>query len=268
VSESWTDGEGREFYSRRLASSADPLTAVSRALTSDVKTQIRRLGGNFMKSAQARHDAAALGLPDLSYYFAGRGGVLGDVDDDAIGTLFHFFPTELVRAHWQVTRERMSPRDVGLRYTETCRNWGRARLQGWPQVERLAELLEFIANAASTIGLPLFAAWHSVPLPDDGPGRVVQLAHVLREHRGGQHAIAVLAVLSRDDGAARARLLHWTEPFPPVTDEIRARRQAIEELTDDLAAPPYAVLDDAEAAELKCLLDAAYRTAVVSPGTA
>lgn len=246
-------------------------TASGRVLAVDVKTQVRRLGGNYMKSAQARGDAAALGLPDLSYYFGGRGGVLGNVDDDAIGTLFHFFPGELVRVSWQAARKRMSPCDIGLRYAETCRAWGRARLGKWPRAERLAELLELIAGAASDTGLPLFAAWRGVALPDDGPGRVVQLAHVLREHRGGQHAIAVLAsqldpllaVLSRDDGATRARLLHWPEPFPPVTDEIRARRHAIEELTDDLAAAPYAVLRDTEAAELRTLLDEAYTIAVL-----
>jgi hypothetical protein len=223
-----------------------------------------------MKSAQALTDAAALGLDDFPYYFAGRGGVLGDIDDDAVGALFHFFPAEMTRACWQAARKRMPLRDIGLRYAGTCRAWGRARLGQWPRAERLAELLECIAGAASSTGLPLFAAWRSVPLPDDGPGRAVQLAHVLREHRGGHHAIAVqsshldplLAVLARDNGEERARFLHWAEPFPPVTDEIRERRQAIEELTDDLAAPPYAVLDDAQAAELKILLDEAYTIAV------
>ena len=243
----------------------------ARILAADVKTQIRRLGGNFMKSARARDDAFMLGMDDFPYYFAGRGGVLGDIDDDAIGTLFHFFPTELVRANWQAARELMPPRDIGLHYAETCRSWGRERLGEWPQASRLAELLELITHAASAIGLPLFAAWRSVPLPDDGPGRAVQLAHVLREHRGGHHATAVLAsgldpllaVLARDDGALRARELHWPEPFPRVTREMRARRLAIEELTDDLAAPPYVVLDDAEADELRTLLASAYSIAVL-----
>jgi hypothetical protein len=243
----------------------------ARVLAADVKTQIRRLGGNFMKSARAREDAVMLGMEDFPYYFAGRGGVLGDIDDDAIGALFHFFPTEFARAHWQAARELMPPREAGLRYAETCRSWGRERLRQWPHASRLAELLELIAHAASAAGLPLFAAWRSVPLPDDGPGRAVQLAHVLREHRGGHHATAVLAsgldpllaVLARDDGATRARELRWAQPFPRVTGEMRARRLVIEELTDDLAAPPYVVLDDAEAAELRALLAGAYNIAVL-----
>lgn len=259
-----------------LPISAGPFTIDNRALAADVKTQIRRLGGNFMKSAQARSDAAALGLADLSYYFGGRGGVLGDIDDDVIGTLFHFFPADVARASWQAARKRMPPHDIGLRYAETCRAWGRLRLRRWPRAERLAELLESIADAAADTGLSLFAAWRSVPLPDDGPGRAVQLAHVLREHRGGHHAIAVLAsqldpllaVLGRDDGAKRARQLHWAEPFPPVTSEIQERRKEIEELTDDLAAPAYAVLNDTQAAELKTLLGEAYTAAVLNSGTA
>lgn len=70
----------------------------ARAVTIDVKTQIRRLGGTFVKGAEARRDAAALGLAGFPYYFAGRGGVLGDVDPDAVAALFPFFPAELVRS--------------------------------------------------------------------------------------------------------------------------------------------------------------------------
>lgn len=274
--ESPANGARRELDNRPSPGPPGPGLVSARLLAADVKTQIRRLGGNFMKSAQARGDAAALGLADLPYYFAGRGGVLGDIDEDAAATLFHFFPAELARASWQSARERMPPLDIAQRYAATCRAWGRERLGDWPPAARLAELLELVADAASAAGLPLFAAWRSVPLPADGPGRATQLAHVLREHRGGHHAIAVLAsgldpllaVLARDDGATRARQLHWAEPFPPLTDEIRVRRRAIEELTDDLAAPPYTVLDDAEAEELKILLGQAYRLAVPHAGPA
>ena len=148
---------------------------------------------------------------------------------------------------------------------------GTTQLGEWSGAGRLAELLARIADAAAAPGLPLFAGWRGVPLPADAPGRAVQLAHVLREHRGGLHAIAVLAggltplqaVLARDDGPARARFLRWPEPYPQVSEEIRERRLAVEELTDDLAAPAYAVLDDAQAAELKDLLSRAHRLAVL-----
>jgi hypothetical protein len=242
------------------------------AFAADVKTQIRRLGGTFMKSEQAHRDARLLGLADFPYYFAGRGGVLGDIGPDALAALFPFFPAELVRAGWRTGRCRLPPHQAGLRYAETCQSWARARLAGFAGAERLAELLATVADGAASSGLPLFAGWRAVPLPADPPGRVVQLAHVLREHRGGLHAIAVAAAgltplqatLARDRGQTRAQFLRWTQPYPEITDGVRKRRAAAEELTDQLAAPAYAVLGNTQAAELRKLVGQAYRRAVLA----
>jgi hypothetical protein len=242
----------------------------ARRLVSAVKTGIRRLGGTFMKSAEARGAAARLGLPGFTHYFAGRGGVLGDVRPDVAATAFAFFSPPFVRDHWQAGRTRLCPEQAALSYAEVCRAWGRTHLADFSDVERLAELLWLVARDASAAGLPLFAGWRAFPLPDDAPGRVAQLAHVLREHRGGLHTIAVLArgltpleaTLARDDGDQRARFLRWPEPYPAVTDEVRRRRRAAEELTDDLAAPAYTILDATQRAELKILLDRAYDRAI------
>jgi hypothetical protein len=248
-------------------------TSDARAFVADVKTCVRRLGGTFMKSAEARQDAARLGLPGFTHYVAGRGGVLGDVEPDVAATAFAFFPAPFVRDHWRAARERRHPKRSASCYAETCRAWGRAHLADAPGLERLADLLRLVAGSASAAGLPLFAGWRELPLPDDAPGRVVQLAHVLREHRGGLHTIAVLAseltplqaTLTRDDGGRRARFLQWPEPYPFVTEELHRRRRAAEELTDDLAAPAYAALDATQRTELKTLLDQAHDRAIGRP---
>ncbi|HEX6471602.1 MAG TPA: hypothetical protein VF069_21055 [Streptosporangiaceae bacterium] len=245
-------------------------TSDARALAADVKTCVRRLGGTFMKSAQARRDADRLGLPGFTYYFYGRGGVLGDIEPDIAATAFMFFPPAFVRDHWLAGRGRLRPHQSALCYAETCRTWGRAHLAHIPGADRLAELLRRVAESAPATGLPLFAGWRALPLPDDAPARVAQLAHVLREHRGGLHAIAVLATgltpleatVARTDGERRAKFLRWPEPYPTVTDEIHRRRQVAEELTDDLAASAYAVLSAAERTELRTLLDRAYCRAI------
>jgi hypothetical protein len=133
----------------------------------------------------------------------------------------------------------------------------------------LAGLLHRVADAADPAGWPLFAAWRAQPLPDDSAGRVAQLLHVLREHRGGAHLAAVRqaglapleAIVAGSGGAANATFFGWPEPFPEPTDELRTRLATAEAATDVQVAPAYAVLSADEHAELPRLLAAAARSA-------
>ncbi len=151
------------------------------------------------------------------------------------------------------------------RYVEVCRAWGRSRYAGLAEADRLADLLERVARAADPAGWPLFAAWRDQPLPDDGPGRVVQLLHVLREHRGSAHLGAVRAaglrpleaIVAGDGGPGNAAFFGWSDPLPEVTGELRARLARAEEVTDAQVGPAYAVLDDRERDDLLRLLGAA-----------
>ncbi|GAA2625881.1 hypothetical protein SMC26_19190 [Actinomadura fulvescens] len=101
---------------------------------------------------------------------------------------------------------------------------------GFSSAARLAELLETVADRVEVPGIPLFAGWRDVQRPDDAPARVVQLAHVLREHRGGLHLSAVLttgitqreATLTRDNGLRRAEFLGWQGPYPRIDGLLRA----------------------------------------------
>lgn len=237
-------------------------------LTAAVKTHLRRLGGAFMKSRQASDGAAAMGLGGFGYYFGGRGGVLGAVDADVVAAAFGFFPVGFVREQWALARAVADPPEYVLHYAHTCHAWGRDRLGDFPGAARLGDLLQRVADAASVVAAPLFAGWRRVPVPDDPPARVAHLSHLLREHRGSAHLTAVLAgglapleaILTRDGGAGRARFLHWPEPYPPVTTALLRRRARVEKATDRLAAPAYAVLDAAEAGELRALLATAYDT--------
>jgi hypothetical protein len=65
------------------------------------------------------------------------------------------------------------------------------------------------------------------------------------------------AILTNVGGEANALDYGWKPPFPEPTDTARTLRVRVEELTDDLVAPAYEVLDEAERAELVRLLDAA-----------
>jgi hypothetical protein len=109
-------------------------------------------------------------------------------------------------------------------------------------------------------------------LPEDDRARVIQLAHVVRELRGGLHIVAVLAsgpspleaIVSGtstilQDGEPNAEYFGWPRPYPEVTEEVRRRRADAERLTDELMAPAFVALDKTEGDELVALLAKAER---------
>jgi hypothetical protein len=229
-----------------------------------VGAAIGALGGAYMISPEAKAAGKAAGYRGWQFYMRGRGGVLGDVDADVVTAALGFLAPTHVRTAWEAGRA-VGPVDEAVRtYSATAAAWGRNRLSGADGLDRLADLLGRVAAAADPAGLPLFAGWRAVPLDDDAPARVVQLAHVLREHRGGAHLVAVLAsgltpleaVLAGPGGAGNAAFFGWPEPYPQVDEGVRARRATAETLTDALVAPAYATLTDDEAGELSRLLKA------------
>lgn len=234
-----------------------------------VKDPIDALGNKFMRNRVTRDGGEELGLPGWTFYVAGRCGVLGDVDADVVTAAMVFFPAAWVRDHWERARAALDPRTTAARYAEAGRAWGRERLAGAEGLDRLADLAGRVAAAGDPAGLPLFAGWRALPLPDDLPARVAQLAMVLREHRGNLHGLATLAqglrpveaVLAGPHGADNARLFGWPEPYPDP-GPLAGRWQAAEAATGTLAARPYAVLAEDERVELAELLAGAAKVAL------
>jgi hypothetical protein len=193
--------------------------------------------------------------------------VLGDVDADVVAAALVFFEPNVVRAIWEAGQATMEPRAAAEAFTDCCREWGRVHLAGADGLDELCRLAERVVTAAPVAGLPLFAAWRAAALPDDLPARATQLCHVLREHRGGCHGVAVLAsglspleALIVNGGAETAALYGWSQPHPDPA-VLAAAVGAAEALTDQLAAPAYAVLSATERETLAGLLEAAARAA-------
>ena len=234
------------------------------ATVAAAKPVVTGLGGAWMISSEARAAGTEHGYRGWQLYLAGRAGVLGDVTSEVVHATLGFLHLDLVRSGWEAGRAVAPLGDTVARYVEVCRAWGRRRYAGLPadDAERLAALLETVATAADPAGWPLFAAWRAQPLPDDGPGRAVQLLHVLREHRGGAHLAAVRqagltpleAIVSGAGGAGNAAFFGWSDPLPQPTDALRDRLAEAERATDQQVAPAYAVLSVAEQTELLRLL--------------
>lgn len=221
------------------------------------------MGGRWMLHPEVLGPCRDAGYPNgYAYYIAGRGGVLGDVDADVVSSAFGFFAPSLVRTMWDKGVAVEGARAAASRYGAACAAFGRARLQGFADADRLAELAGRLAAGIDAAGLALFAGWRAEPLPDDPAGRAYFLVHVLRELRGSVHLVAVIATgltpleaVLATGGAAAAERFGWAAPFPEVD---AAAKEAAERLTDDLMARLCAaVLSEAELSELARLVVAA-----------
>ncbi|HEX5017493.1 MAG TPA: hypothetical protein VFX15_07905 [Actinomycetes bacterium] len=246
----------------------------ARAAAVEAKGYIGTLGGEWMSSDAEEEASEAAGLPGWQLYFLGRHGVLGDVDPDVILAAAYIFPADYLRQEWTAARKVMTPAEALSRYLEVCRGWGRERLAGFSDAGRLADLGQRVIDGADVIGLPLFAGWRAVPMPagtDEGAHleRCAQVCQVLREHRGACHGVALaalqlsplVAILCNPDGKAgeeNASEYGWQPPFPEPTNNDRALRARVEELTDDLVAPAYEALSREEQSEFVALLARAH----------
>lgn len=225
---------------------------------------IGALGGAFMTARPTLKKGPELGFPKgWSFYFAGRGGVLGDVVPDVVAAAFGFFPPAFVREQWLVGRGVMEPSAAAAAYAEACQDWGREHLDGAEGLDRLVELLKIVVSEADGAGAPLFAGWRAMPLPEDVPGSAAQLLHVMREHRGAMHIMGVLTegltpheAVMCGGGHGNVEFFQWPEPHPDP-EPLYEQYNAAEEVTDLLAARAFEVLDEAERAELVDLLGAA-----------
>jgi hypothetical protein len=214
------------------------------------KQTISKTGGAFMLTPATMERGAELGFAPFPWYYAGRCGVLGDVDPDVVHAAMVFFPQSMVHKAWKKGIAVLAPQEASARYAEACQAWGRVHLAEADGLDRLCVRLEELAAAIDPVGMPLFAGWRALPLPDDAPGRAAQLLNVLREHRGGAHAIAVLAsgltpleaIVSSSYGPDNARFFGWPEPYPDPAPLAEARAE-VEQVTDRIVAQAYAAID-------------------------
>ena len=232
---------------------------------SATKAAVLKLGGAHGTCPKTLRRARELGLTGWAFYVAGRGGALGAVRSDTVAAALGFIAPEAVHDGWESARRVARPDLIaGYSLVECCR-WGREKLGNLPELPRLVDLAERVVVAADAAGLPLFAAWRAMPVPDDEPGsRAAVLLHLLREHRGGAHLLAVRcsgltpleAIIASPDGEAGAVAFGWQPPYPVLVPLIR-RRVLAEALTDRIAGEAFRALNTNERVEMVGLLASA-----------
>lgn len=234
----------------------------ARALSDAVSPFFGDLGSKYMLDPATAEIGKAAGYPDgFSFYFAGRGGVLGDVDADVIHAAFVFFEQGIVRKMWERGVKVEGARKAATRYAGAADAWGKAHLSGFAGARRFNELAEKVVNSVDPVGLSLFAGLRSEPLSGEPVSRTYRLVTWLRELRGCLHINAVVAeglngleaVLASENGSFFAKLHGYQEPYPDVS-HLGDRRASAEETTSRLMAGIYErALSAAERAEFAAL---------------
>jgi hypothetical protein len=237
-------------------------------VTPEQAASYARIGVNalidaFAESPQTLRQARLMGLSGWAYHVAARAGALGDVHPDTVAAALGFIAPEAVTDGWESAAKMIPPARVAAWHLQELCRWGTAALTGFARRDRLGELAHRVVSAADASALPLFAAWRSMPLPDDEPGALIAVwLHLLREHRAAANVVAVRAaglspleaIIAGPDGETGAVAFGWQPPYPPVGPLLR-RFAWSESVTDAIAGQAYRSLDREERIELIGLLE-------------
>jgi hypothetical protein len=211
---------------------------------------INDTGWAYYFTAETMARGNELGFKGPQFYFAGRGGLLGDCDASVVSAAFGYFNPDVVRRAWESARDVCAPRDAGRAHWACCADLGRARLAGVAGLAEFVAAADEVNDAADPDGLALYSAFRSEPMVADLPGRAMQLVAILREYRGSAHLVAVRAAGLTSKQAhflkrpGDVKMFGWSdEDAPTMPADASERMERAERITDDIVLPAYAVLD-------------------------
>ncbi|AUI64773.1 hypothetical protein B1H26_03480 [Amycolatopsis sp. BJA-103] len=232
-------------------------------------------------------------------YFASRAAPLGWVPAQVVHAAFYSFAEGEAARHVPSAWETIPPEaSVAARERGSAASLRRIlgdELAGSPGLVRAADLATKAATSAPMEGRVVYAGMRALPVPGDPVARLWHSATMLREHRCDGH---VAALVGARIGGTEAHVLsalemgiHPPESFGRIhhlpkerlaavmdglrerglvdtdgrfTDSGRATKQRVEDLTDELAAPPYDALSSAELDELIAELEPITATLVAT----
>ncbi|KJK43856.1 salK [Lentzea aerocolonigenes] len=239
---------------------------------------------------ECNEELAALGHGNYwDGYFASRAAPLGRVPAEVVHAAFYNFGDGEAARHIPSAWEKIPPEEsVAARERGSAASVRRivGDLADSPGLVRAADLTTKAATSAPVAGRVMYAGMRTLPIPADPVARLWHSATMLREHRGDGH---IAALVGAGIGGIEAHVLSALEMgiHPPeshgrihhlpkkrlnaVMDGLRERgvvdaegrfteagrelKQRIEDLTDELAVPPYEALSPAEQDELVAVLE-------------
>jgi hypothetical protein len=240
----------------------------------------------FVPEARSAYERVGLEGRPMGY-FASRGAPLGEVSGETLASVFYNFHPALVRSVIPTAWQRARPAQISAARLEAV-DAGLRRMLGInldaPDVTEAASLAREAASACPPEGRPLFAATATLPWPDEPHLALWHGVTLLREFRFGGHCAALIAegmsacealVTHAATGEVPAKALQasrawpddawaatcqrlrergWLTPENTLTEEGKARREAVEQRTDQLALPPWERLGEAVCKRLRELV--------------
>lgn len=187
----------------------------------------------------------------FAFYFAGRGGMLGEVDAGVVTSAFGWFEPNAVAAMYTEGVGVAGATAAAARMAEAHGEWGTKHYAGVEGIEDIVAVSEQLVDGIEGSAIPLFVGWRDAARSDDAAGRAAQLMQMLREWRGGLHLVATTAVglspleaILTNEGEGQAKFFGWSEPFADIS-AIKAKHDEAEEITDQLCASTLAGALDA-----------------------
>jgi len=178
----------------------------------------------------------------FAFYFAGRGGMLGDVGVDVVTSAFGWFQPDAVEAMYTEGIGVAPPKEAAARMAEAHSKWGRKHYADVKGLDGIVAVTEEMVDGLEGSAIPLFVGWRDATRCETAAGRAAQLMQILREWRGGLHLVATTAAglspleaILTNEGEGQAKFFGWAEPFPDCTG-IKAKHDEAEEMTNQLCA--------------------------------
>jgi hypothetical protein len=227
------------------------------------KPGLAGLVGAFAESPQTLRRARLLGLSGWAYHVSARAGALGEVGPETVAAAIGFIAPDAVTDGWEAAAKTTDPLEVATWHLHELCRWGNDQIGGFPRVIRLVDLAKKVYDSVDAAGLPLFAAWRAMPIPDTEPGALAAVALLLlHEHQMGVRVVAVRAsgltplqaIIAGPEGETGAVAFGWQPPYPPTGPIVR-RLMWAESVANSLAGQAYGQLSLAERIELLGLLE-------------
>jgi hypothetical protein len=178
----------------------------------------------------------------FAFYFAGRGGMLGEVGADVVRAATGWFEPSAVKAMYEEGAAVAGARAAAARMAEAHGMWGDKYYADVEDLDGIVAVTEEMVDGLEGSGIPLFAGWRNAERSGSAAGRAAQLMQILREWRGGLHLVATTAAglspleaILTNEGAGQAKFFGWSEPFPDCA-AIKSKHDDAEKMTDELCA--------------------------------
>ena len=222
------------------------------AVVKETSAPIHDIGTAIYLSQEVFAWAAEWGWSNpFAFYFAGRGGMLGEAGADVVVSAFGWFQPDGARLLYEEGASVEGARAAAARMAEAHGRWGEVHYGAVPGINEIAAVTEELVDGLEGSGIPLFVGWRAAPRAGSAAGRAAQLMQILREWRGGLHLVATTGVglspleaILTNEGAGQAKFFGWSEPFPDVA-AIKAKHYEAEAMTDRMCASGLAAALDA-----------------------